>query len=324
MNARMTCLLSVAVLAVACGAATAEIRLEMKRSARIPSGEIHLDQVATVLAEDASLAESIAGARLGTTPLPGSNRVITRGHILMQLGRRGIGPNEIAWEGARACRVSVRSVTLAREDIVKAARDYLRTIPMLEKEGVTIELATPPRSRQVAADEPPVLVASSSSVVRPWGRIRVNVKVVAGDRVLANIPVMFKATCRENVVFAVRPLQRGRPIRASDVEVREVMLGARSGQLSYATRLDQVVGKQAMRSVSPGVPVTVSMVVEPLAARKGQGIAIYLRSEHVEVVTKGTAQCDGRIGDVIAVAVGVTGKLISAKLVAPGTVELPL
>ena len=79
-----------------------------------------------------------------------------------------------------------------------------------------------------------------------------------------------------------------------------------------------------MRSIPAGTALTASMVAEPLAIRRGEDVTLSLKSDHMEVVTKGVAQKDGYVGDLIPVKVFVSGKDLTCKVVANGTVELPL
>ena len=72
------------------------------------------------------------------------------------------------------------------------------------------------------------------------------------------------------------------------------------------------------------MPLTLAMLVEPLAARRGDNVSIYLRSETLEVVTKGIAQGDGRVGETIGVKIAGTGKSVSGKLTGPGALELTM
>jgi len=324
MKASVLCLLAAVTLAGLCGVADAEIRIELKSAARLSSGEIRLGQVAAVSAPDPALAESVAAISLGSTPWPGSVRAVSRNHIAMRLSRGAINPAEIDWQGARACAVTVRAVRITGEEIVKVAHDYLRTIPVFQKDGVEIAVESVPRPKQIAADARPVLVPSAPSVVRSWGRIKVYVRVMAGNRLLAIIPVTFKVTCPQRVFFAARPIRRGQTIAPSDVQPREIVLGPTSGELAYAVERNDVIGKKAVRSVSVGTPLTVSMVADPLAARRGEGVSVYVRSQHIEVSTRGIAQSDAHVGDMLEIMIAGTGKVVSGKVIGPGAVELPL
>jgi flagella basal body P-ring formation protein FlgA len=66
------------------------------------------------------------------------------------------------------------------------------------------------------------------------------------------------------------------------------------------------------------------MVAEPLAVRQGEDVALSLKSSHLEVATRGIAQKDGYIGEMIPVKVFVSGKRLNCKVVGTGTVEVPL
>jgi len=306
-------------------AAVPEVEINLKTTAVLPAGETRLGQIAAVSSPEPELADSLAMLPVGATPWPGSTRSVSRNQIALQLNRSGIDLGLVRWRGARTCTVSVRSVKITSDAIVNCAREYLESIPLLRERNAQIEVERMPRPKIVALgkdDTKPVLDASVTSLDRPWGRIRVHVKIRNGAKVVATVPVMLGVTVRQKVLFTARPIRRGEMIEKAALKEREIVLGATSASESYVTELKQALGKKAVRGLSDGVPLTVSMLADPLAVRRGDGVSMVLTSRHVEISTKGIAQSDGYVGDSVAVEIGATGKRIIGKVTEAGTVQV--
>jgi flagella basal body P-ring formation protein FlgA len=114
-------------------------------------------------------------------------------------------------------------------------------------------------------------------------------------------------------------------IEKGHLDTREIVLGPASIPETYLdSSPDSAIGKVAVRAIPAGTALTASMVAEPLAIRRGDDVTLSVKSAHMEVVTKGIAQKDGYMGEMIPVKVFVTGKSLTCKIVGNGTVELPL
>lgn len=324
MRFRVAFIIAVAALVAGSCAIGADIQIGMKRVARLPSGDIRLGDVASVLTPNAKLSETLAAVKLADTPWPGNARTFSRDYVAMVLKRHDVNADEIAWKGAETCTVTVHTVRVTGDEIVQAARSYLREAPVLKGKSVDMEAASRPRDITVAATERPRLVVSAPAMARAWGRAKVYVKIMDGRRQLAVVPVSFKVTSQASVLYAVRPVRRGAKISQDDVLVREITLGPGSGNTPYVTDKSMALGRLALRAIPAGTPLTLAMVVEPLAARRGEGVSIYLHSGSLQVTTKGIAQDDGRLGDVIGVKIAGTGKVISGKLTGRSAIELKM
>ena len=169
------------------------------------------------------------------------------------------------------------------------------------------------------------LSAFAASADRPWGRLRIFVKITAEDKLLATIPLMFMVTTNQKVLVSARAINRGEVIDKSQLDSREIVLGPASLPETYLNSIpESAIGKVAVRAIPAGTALTASMIAEPLAIRRGDDVTLSVRSNHMEVVTKGVAQRDGYVGELIPVKVFVSGKDLTCKIIANGTVELPL
>lgn len=316
--------MTVVVLAWAAGAG-AQVQIELRNAVTLPAGEIRLASVAGVASGDAALTERAGAVSLGVTPWPGNARVITRDQVVMHLVRAGVDITQLRWQGPETCAVAVQTTRVTGEQIVQAAREYLSSLPALKRDDVKMAVDQTPRDQLLAGNDKFVtLSAMVASMDRPWGKVRVLVRISLDDKVIATVPVMFQITCRQKVLFLTQSVNKGDAIDPSKLEVREVIVGAANESDQYLENFADVAGKKAARPLASGLPLTGAMVTEPHAIRRGENVSIVLRSDHMEVLTKGVAQRDGFVGDVVPIKVVLSGKDVTCKVLASGAVELPL
>jgi len=323
MKPRTTVIL-IAALFAAVPAFAATLQLDMKRAVQVKKGDIRLADVATLAAETPRLVQVFGDVNLGDAPYPGNARALSRAYVEMILRRHEIAPEDIAWTGSESCVVTVVAKRVSGQEIVLAAERFLRQLPILRDKNVSFEVVTTPRDLTVSAAADPDLVVIAPAMTQAWGRAKVYVKIMAGGRQLAVVPVTLHVTCEMKMVYAVRPIRRGARIAEEDIRVKDATLGPNSGDIPFLTDAAMALGKTAVHAVPAGTPLTLAMVVEPLAVRRGDDVSIYLRSQTLEVVTKGIAQEDGRTGETIGVKIAGTGKSVSGKLTGPGALELAM
>jgi flagella basal body P-ring formation protein FlgA len=314
----------IAGMLLAGAASAAQVRLELKGAAIVPAGEIRMADVAFVQSDDPDLSTLAAGVSLGVTPLPGNARVVTREHAVMYLARAGVPPANISWSGEKACTVTIRSRRISGPRLVEAAREYLLTHPRLQKDGVRVEVLQTPRDQMVVGESEPELIASPASVEQPWGQVRVYVRVMSEGRVVSTVPVLFRITSNQKVLFALRQIPRGETVAPGDVEAREIVIGAEGDGESYFVDPNRVIGKKAVRTISAGAPISDSSLMEPYAIRRGEYVSIVVRTDHMEVVTKGVAQRDARLGEIVPIKVAISGKDLVCHVCGAGEVEMAL
>ncbi len=321
----LTAMIAATVLLAATVPAAGAVRIALRPQAVLDVGGITVGSIAEVTGDDAMLAAEIALLRVGATPWPGNVRRVTRADIAMLLVRKDIASRQITWSGSKACAVSVRVRQVRGEEIAGAARNYLRRLPVLQEPGVTIALRQTPRDRLLPdSGKAATLDCTAEGVNRPWGKLRVFVRLRSGERVHATVPVDFQVTCSRQVVIAARAVARDTIISAEDVEMRNVILGAGQGVSAYHFDASDVIGKKAARPLLTGAFIGRNAVIDPYAVRKGEMVSIVLNSECLRITAKGVAQGDARVGEAVPIEVLISGRRLMCKAVGVGAVALSL
>jgi len=305
------------------GAFAAPVVVELRPVVTVTPGQMTLGQIAVVKAEDAALAEQVRSASLGVTPLPGVARGVSREQVAVALNRFGIPAEDLTFAGPRYSSVTVPTATISGERVVRTALEHLRSLPVFQRDGVHLEVERAPQDRLVAAPTAEIqMTATGTALAQPWGRATVYVRVEAGERLLATIPLIVRATCRTRVLHAREAIRRDDVVSEGNVELREMVLGPDQATGAFITDLSQALGKKAARAIPKDTPLVAGMVTEPFVVRRGDGVAIVVRGHNLEIVAKGTCLGDGSVGSMVPVKILASGKTTPCRVMESGRVEI--
>ena len=127
----------------------------------------------------------------------------------------------------------------------------------------------------------------------------------------------FAATVR--VVVPAHDIARGDTIGDNDITFATVDGNALMS--GVPTKLDEVKGMQARRMLSAGQPFRADDVRRPIIVTKGQTVTMQFAVPGVELSAMGRAMSEGGIGDTVTVQNPASYRMVSAIVVAPGTVR---
>jgi flagella basal body P-ring formation protein FlgA len=134
---------------------------------------------------------------------------------------------------------------------------------------------------------------------------------------LAAADSAFAATVR--IVVPAHDIARGDTIGESDltyatVDGAQLMSGV-------PTKMDEVKGMQARRMLSAGQPFRADDVRRPIVITKGQTVTMEFDAPGVQLTAMGRAMSEGGVGDNVTVQNPASYRMISAIVIAPGTVR---
>jgi flagella basal body P-ring formation protein FlgA len=127
----------------------------------------------------------------------------------------------------------------------------------------------------------------------------------------------FAATVR--VVVPAHDIARGDTIGENDLTFATVDGNALMS--GVPTKMDEVKGMQARRMLSAGQPFRGDDVRRPIVVTKGQTVTMQFEAPGVELTAMGRAMSEGGIGDTVTVQNPASYRMVSAMVVAPGTVR---
>jgi flagellar basal body P-ring formation protein FlgA len=127
----------------------------------------------------------------------------------------------------------------------------------------------------------------------------------------------FASTVR--IVVPAHDIARGDTI--SETDLTFAMVDGAALMSGVPTKMEEVRGLQARRTLSAGQPFRGDDVRRPIVILKGQTVTMQFAAPGVELSAMGRAMSEGGIGDTVTVQNPVSYRMISATVIAPGTVR---
>lgn len=228
--------------------------------------------------------------------------------------------------------------TLAAQDIAKLAARYGKSA------GSFASLCFVYETRLLAADEigPPIrrlLAAEHLEVVDhtrfpvpagevEWGAAAVRgadgtllVRGVVryGERRTVPLWARVKAKWRERRVLARSAIDPGTVIRASDVEVQEVLVDWRGG--GWCADPAAAVGRVCRRRIEAGQALASAWLDRPREVERGQIVVVEARFGGARLALRSRAESSGRQGERIVLVNEESGRRFAARITGPGKAE---
>jgi flagella basal body P-ring formation protein FlgA len=186
---------------------------------------------------------------------------------------------------------------------------------------------TDPADLDVRAPDPrlrlPACAAPLRGVVAPGMRsaTRLAVEVSCAEPVWRHY-VQVQVRTQEDVVVAVRPIPRGQPIGAADLEVVRRDVGVLTA--GHFRAADAVVGRVAQRPIGAGEVVVPAIARSPPVVRRGQQVTLLASAAGLQVRVEAVALADAGVADRVRVRNLATGRQVEGVVRSAETVEVTL
>jgi len=238
-------------------------------------------------------------------------------HVL----RKGLTLSALCWAG-HACSVAANTLPEQLIDATQlfledAVTDYLQRSAIVARHEVEVNRLDP-RLRLASCPEP--LATRLESPAQPVGRVTVRVSCPGATPWTVFVPARVKLY--RDVVVVTRPLTRQGEVTLADVALVERDVGLLSQ--GYLSSLDQVIGTKVTRNVLPDQVLTPQHLELAEVVRKGDQVVISARATSINVRMPGEALADGAPGQQIRVKNLSSGRVVRARVLGPGQVEVAM
>ena len=320
----------------------------------VPEGDlVYLRDVADVYAADASEAKQLQDIELFPAPVPGEPRYVQAREIQDLLWRRGVPTKGHRFSGASRLKLEARKApppavqAKVHPRVTSVVRPTIRPLSKALRrraENQTRDAIVEFLSRNVASDEPWIVEAplnedQARSVeqaakvsvakaqrtpqrgdVLSWTGSQQFLLQVDAEGAPGQFVVRAQVSLPPMVVVAATSLPTGAVIRKDQLRLERASLL----QIDRALlgRIEDVVGREAARSISAGQAIDAQMIREPLLVRRGETVTVYVRAAGVRVRTLARAKEPGSRGQPIEVQSLSDRRTYFAVVSGPGVVEV--
>lgn len=164
------------------------------------------------------------------------------------------------------------------------------------------------------------LSVSLESPAVPVGRVTVRVNCEGENRWRLFVPA--QVSLYQNVVVAVRPLGRHNVIGNQDIALLERDIGQLGD--TYLTDPSQVVGMRVRRPISADSAISASQLELDEVVRRGDKVVISAANAQIAVRMPGEALEGGITGSQIRVRNTRSGRVVTARILGPGQVQVAM
>jgi flagella basal body P-ring formation protein FlgA len=295
------------------------LRIYLPREVRVEGPEVTVGDVAVVRGGP-DVAEKAQAINLGRLTMPGQNMVISRAMLLGRLAGSGFETSDVEITGAQKIVVTQSRQIIRAEKIKEEAEIYLKknfpdkSVCRYEVIGSVDDFVLPVEAKKVELQ---------SSLIADGNRdgIKVNVAVIADEKVAGICEVEFRRNyfCRQAV--ALRDIQQGEIITKDNIEVTQKV-----SRTAEPSDWQVPYGLAAKRPIKEDSLVTAGMVgpvQREVLVKRNRHVAVIFERPGLSVTAIGKAMEDGRAGDYIKVRMQIkdSPRIIYAKVKGNGTVE---
>lgn len=135
-----------------------------------------------------------------------------------------------------------------------------------------------------------------------------------------SIFVTARVSLFKQIVVAAEPISRGTQIRAKQLTLGRADTSRRVDE--YFSRIDQVAGQSAKRTIGTQQPVMLRDLEPALLVKRGDQIVLEANRGDVQIRVKALALEEGRKGDTIRVQNLQSKREVYAEVVEPGRVKI--
>ena len=320
---RSLLVLSAALGAAASVAAVPATRVVLKPYAEAATREVRLGEVATVLSEDAEVAQRLSELVIAHVGLVAQPTRLLRSELARHVHRnRPFGSTVIEWQGAETVSIQVRTVRVEPQDVVERAAAELQAALASGHSKVELRpvshvdvLRLPPGDVSIAVKLP----STQGAALQPARRMRVDVELAQQGEPLRRIPLWFEVQAFAPGWIARGDLPTGHPLNADDLE-QGLVDRARLGGDAIADATE-AIGMRLRRPMRSGDGLRRSLLEPMPAVLRGNTVSVQLKSGPVTVGSSGVALADGSAGQLVPVKLS-SAQVLRGRVVGPGLLEV--
>ncbi|MCP4679332.1 MAG: flagellar basal body P-ring formation protein FlgA [Deltaproteobacteria bacterium] len=247
---------------------------------------------------------------VGSAPLPGRSRVVSRREVLAALRSAGIGADGLRIPTRR--RVVRPARKAGKDELLPLIREAIaRVLPddvILENLGRFGEIRVPRSGYRIEASWP-----GERSFRR---RVSIPVKMIADDVPFLTVQIAATLVLEVRLPVAAGDLQKGLLLDNPAIEWADVRLTTPHRDLARST--SEIIGRRLVRIVAAGEPFRVRDLEKIPVVARGQKLAVESNHGLVRIRTSGIARQDGAMGDRIRIVVPSSSRLLFAEITGPG------
>lgn len=278
-----------------------------------------LGEIAQITGEDEAKISALKALRLGSAPKPGGRLVLTRELLGTRLAASGADLGGITWSVPESIVITANSQVVAGQKIADTAFEALVKRLNIRENKRQIELVS--FSEDVAAPIGEIgLKAEIPYGIRKSGLTIVNVIITCDGRIYDKVSLRYNVKVFEDIVIASKQIAPQEALTTENLTYQRTDIARLSG--AYVTDISKLTGLTAKRPIASGTLITDSLLKKPILVKRGTNVTISAHSGAIAITASGQALQDGAEGQVIRVQNTNSKRIVTAKVMGEGLVQI--
>lgn len=284
------------------------VEIRIPPQAEVTGKSFTLGEVAELDGFDLNAVRRLAKVQLAYSPRPGGRARLNASQVRSKL-YRAMRPERIRLVMPKVVWISRASQVVTGEEIARMVKDRAAALSVHRDDGLRQSIAGVVRDAVLPVGELKWVIAPIGRNISAGGIRSFRVAAKVNGKEVWRTHVRVKQEITQNIAVAVREIRRGRQIQPEDVRLElQDISGKKPGR--YITRLRDVIGKNAKRSIGRGEKVQRDMVSAPAEIKEGGMVIIEYRTPMLHLRMPGVALVAGNLGDFIPVRNLQSGRIV--------------
>jgi flagellar basal body P-ring formation protein FlgA len=294
-----------------------QIVMQFLESPHTSGSVVRLADLVKVLEGNSPSLEKLMDMPLGPAPRLGTEQTWHSSDMLQHLELRGIHPASIRWYGKTIVElqrtegfgevqqsmvpafVNQRVAQQASSNVAQALTEYLNYKNEKEPIDWVIDVEIPDKHVQVLQIRRNI--ESVGGGAEPWTGDQQFVLAVKNAGTPMSLPIRARVSLPPMIVTSRRSIRKEEVLTAEALTYASLPKRSAEDESRYFTRIEDLVGKQARRSISTGLPVSDEFVGDPIVIGRNELVEVESVAGGVVVRTTAKSLSDGAVGDLVEI-----------------------
>ena len=299
--------------------ASSPIQLTLKDAVVIDQDAVRLGDVASISGVPKAVSAPIQTIRVAKSPLPGQTRFLSTDYIRIRLKQAGLQTDAMTFNGPEDVKISRKAASLSQDAIVNAVETAIRQQMPWKREAVIIrnirfnddiKLPTGTLTHRIIANRGEDYLGRTTLALHLF----VDGDLIKKTWVNADICVM------ADVVNVVQPLGKQQRITREDLSIVRADL---SDLPSNTIRnIEDAIGNRTTQMIYPNTVLKAGMFIPPPLVKRGDIVKIIAHTGPMTITATGKVKKKGARGEMVHVINTDSNRVITARVIGPGAVEV--
>jgi flagellar basal body P-ring formation protein FlgA len=294
--------------------------IDLKEEVSIRSAAILLKDVADVNGPDRDVVEKLSKMNLGASPEFGSVKTLSR-HQIDETIQAAIGALlDVKYSGSAAVQVRMKGRPVAPSEIGSLLKSYIMKTTSWKDSEIEIRsianlngVELPPEGAE--------LRLSQTAAVMGRRNLTALLEIVQAGKTLRCFWIAAEIIVHADAWAAAKKIMPDQIVESGDFVKQSTSI--EDLRTTYVRTLDEVVGKIARRSFSPGDLIVREAFTEPFLIKRGETVQLRLQRDGVILTSQARAEENGRLGQMIRVRNLDYSTVLKAQVTGRAQVMLP-